>query len=140
MTARYAGNEPAIAALAGLASHASEAASDPAAAGGETHAAGEVVVRHPEGRAFFVHLDAGASAEGALSFGRELCPADRVNCRVMGWLDRPAIPPAYPVPPASRAQLTFSYVREAGGEIVLYDCKHFPGMPRDKCIPPARPG
>jgi spore germination cell wall hydrolase CwlJ-like protein len=144
MTSRYAGDEPAIAALASLASHAPDAASsDAASAGGGTagaHAAGEVVVRHPEGRAYFVRLNAGASAEGALSFGRELCPADRVNCRVMGWLDRPAIPPAYPVPPASRAQLTFSYVREAGGEIVLYDCKHFPGMPRDKCIPPARPG
>jgi hypothetical protein len=56
----------------------------------------------------------------------------------MGWKDRPAIPPGYPVPTASRGQLTFSYVREVGREIVLYDCKHFPETPRDQCIPPAR--
>ena len=142
MAARYSGNEPAIAALADLASHAAEAASSDASAAGDgsagTHAAGDVVVRHPGGRAFFVHLNPGANAEGALSLGRELCPSAEANCRVMGWIDRPAIPPGYPVPPASRAQLTFSYVHEAGGEIVLYDCAHFPGMPREKCIPPAR--
>ncbi|HEY6817070.1 MAG TPA: cell wall hydrolase [Croceibacterium sp.] len=141
MTARYAGAEPAIAAIASLASHAGEAAGSDGqgeedGAGG--NAAGEVVVRHPGGRAFFVRLYAGASAESALAFGRELCPGDQVNCRVMGWIERPAIPAAYPVPQASRAQLTFSYVREAGGEIVLYDCKHFPGTPRDNCIPPVR--
>ena len=141
VTARYAGNEPAIAALAGLASHGPAAAgSDALVAGGGAgaDAAGEVVVRHPGGRAFFVRLDAGASAASALSLGRELCPGDQVNCRVMGWIDRPAIPSGYPVPLASRAQLTFSYVRESGTEIVLYDCKHFPETPRDNCIPPAR--
>ena len=143
MGARYPGNEPAVAELADLASHAPEAASsdasivpgDPDMAGAD---AGEVIVRHPEGRAFFVHLKAGASAGGALSLGRQLCPGDPVNCRVMGWTERPAIPPGYPVPSASRAQLTFSYVREVGREIVLYDCNHFPETPRDKCIPPAR--
>jgi hypothetical protein len=140
MTARYAGEEPAIAALATLASHAPEAAGDeaPGGEGAGGHAAGDVVVRHAGGRAFFVHLAAGASAESALSLGRELCPGDQVNCRVMGWIDRPAIPSAYPVPPGSRARLTFSYVREDGTEIVLYDCKHFPQTPRDNCIPPAR--
>jgi spore germination cell wall hydrolase CwlJ-like protein len=141
MTGRYAGNEPAIAALATLASHATEPADGDAPGEGQgagANAAGEVVVRHPGGRAFFVQLAAGASAESALSLGRELCPGDQPNCRVMGWIDRQAIPPGYPVPPASRAQLTFSYVREAGTEIVLYDCKHFPGTPRDNCIPPAR--
>jgi hypothetical protein len=141
MTGRYAGNEPAIAALANLASHAPEGAGGdgPGEEGGAmAGAAGEVVVRHPGGRAFFVHLNAGASAESAVSFGRQLSPGDQANCRVMGWIDRPAIPAGYPVPPAARAQLTFSYVREAGGEIVLYDCKHFPGIPRDNCIPPAR--
>lgn len=138
MTARYAGNEPAIAALASLASHGAEVAGDAPGAEARAGAAGEVVVRHPGGRAFFVHLDAGASAESALSLGRQLCPGDQVTCRVMGWLDRPAIPAGYPVPSAARAQLTFSYVREAGSEIVLYDCKHFPEIPRDSCIPPAR--
>lgn len=143
MAARYAGNEPAIAALADLPSHAGEAESgDGLAAAGDGRgiagAAGEVVVAHPGGRAFFVRLNAGAGAESALSFGRQLCSGDQANCRVMGWLDRSAVPPAYPVPPASRARLTFSYVREAGREIVLYDCKHFAGTPRDNCIPPAR--
>lgn len=145
MAARYAGGEPAIAALAGLASHAAEAADGDASAAGagalaDAGGAGEVIVRHPQGRAFFVRLEPAASAESALSLGRQLCPGEGVNCRVMGWIDRAAIPAGYPVPPASRAQLTFSYVREAGGEIVLYDCKHFPGTPRDNCIPPARPG
>jgi hypothetical protein len=142
MVAGYSGNEPAIAALADLASHATEVASgDELAApsdGQMANAAGEVIVSHPEGRAFFIRLEAGASAEGALSLGRQLCPNERVNCRVMGWIHRSAIPPGYPVPPASRAQLTFSYVREADREIVLYDCKHFPATPRDSCIPPAR--
>ncbi len=137
MVARYAGNEPAIPALSTLAAHTPDAASGEAPAG-PAGAAGEVVVRHPEGRAFFVHLAAAASADGALSLGRQLCPSEQANCRVMGWLDRTAIPPAYPVPPASRAQLTFSYVREGGSEIVLYDCKHFSGIPRDRCIPPPR--
>ena len=140
MAAPYAGNEPAITALAALASHApdeaaGEASADATASG---NAAGEVVVRHADGRAFFVHLSAGASAEGALSLGRQLCPSDMPNCRVMGWLARSAIPAAYPVPLVAREQLTFSYVREAGGEIVFYDCKHFPDTPRDKCIPPPR--
>ena len=144
MAARYTGAEPAIAALAALPSHAGAATGGdgPASAGDECLAegngAGEVVVGHPQDRAFFVHLAAGASADAALSLGRQLCPSDRVNCSVMGWLDRPAIPSGYPVPPASRAQLTFSYVRQSGGEIVLYDCKHFPETPREKCIPPAR--
>jgi hypothetical protein len=60
-----------------------------------------------------------------------------MNCRVMGWIDRLAISPGYPVPPASRAQLTFSYVRESGAEIVLHDCQHFHDTPRDNCISPA---
>jgi spore germination cell wall hydrolase CwlJ-like protein len=141
MVARYRGNEPTIAVLSDLASHAPEVANSDAPGGEATadaNAAGEVIVRHPKGRAFFVHLKAGASADGALSLGRQLCPSDEENCRVMGWIDRPAIPPSYPVPPASRAQLTFSYVRDVGGEIVFYDCRHFPETPRDKCIPPAR--
>lgn len=142
MTARYAGDESAIAALAGLASHAPEAAGEESLTvgegGGGANAAGEVVVRHPGGRAFFVHLDPAASAASALSLGRQLCPGEQANCRVMGWIDRPAVPPGYPVPPAARAQLSFSYVREAGGEIVFYDCRHFTGTPRDECLPPAR--
>jgi len=143
LVARYVGDEPAVAALADLASHAPEAANSGTAVAPNdgtagANAAGDVIVRHPKGRAFFVHLKARGGADGALALGRQLCASDQVNCRVMGWKDRPAIPPGYPVPPASRAQLTFSYVREASGEIVLYDCRHFPETPKDKCIPPAR--
>ena len=137
----YAGNEPAIAALAGLPSHSASPedaaellAQSELGAAGPGAGPGEVVVRHPDGGAFFVHLST-ASAPAALSLGRDLC-SGAVACRVMGWTDSSAIPPGYPVPSPARAKLTFSYVREAGqDEIVLYDCKHFAQVPQDSCLP-----
>jgi spore germination cell wall hydrolase CwlJ-like protein len=137
----YGGNEPAIAALADLPSHsplpgeeaellaqAELGTAEPAAG------PGEVVVRHPEGGAFFVHLST-ASAPAALSWGRELCSSE-APCRVMGWTDPTAVPAGYPLSSPARAKLTFSYVREGSAdEIVFYDCKHFTQVPQDSCLP-----
>lgn len=137
----YLGNEPAIAALANLPSHSAsaEAVADGVVEGEAGNATlagglGEVIVRHADGKAFFVHLST-ASAPAALSLGRELCGGEG-SCRVMAWTDRSAVPPAYPVPSPARAKLTFSYVQEAGqDEIVFYDCKHFAEVPQDSCLP-----
>lgn len=142
--ARYAGGEPAIAALSSLASHADGVESDLAALGNPAEAgdrpAGRdgIVVAHPGGRAFFVHLGQGASAAEALALGRRICPDSAAHCRLMAWTDRAAIPATFPVPAASRAALTFSYVREAGREIAIYDCERFASVARSQCLPPAR--
>lgn len=138
----YRGGEPAIGVLAALAPHA-EGAADAELLAGEgipqlRHDAGsEVVMRHSNGGAFLIHLGAAASADAALALGRELCGGTGY-CQVQGWLDRGAVPSAYPVPAASRAQLSFSFVRNADkSEIVFYDCRHFTGVPRDRCLPRA---
>ncbi|OYW45808.1 MAG: hypothetical protein B7Z08_00025 [Sphingomonadales bacterium 32-68-7] len=138
----YAGGEPAIGALAGLAAHGAAGSAGELlvadAAPQLRHDGGnEVVMRHPNGGAFLVHLGAAASAEAALALGRELCGGSGY-CQVQAWTDRAAVPAAYPVPAASRTRLSFSYVRDAGGaEIVFYDCRHFTAVPRERCLPRA---
>jgi hypothetical protein len=74
----------------------------------------------------------------AVANARKLCGAT-ATCRVLGWTDATAIPTAFPIPPASRAALQFSYSRDpAGSEIVLYGCDWFKSAARDQCIPKAR--
>jgi spore germination cell wall hydrolase CwlJ-like protein len=149
LVAIYRGNETAIGALSTLPSHTqrtlaaagaapTEEAEGTSQASATLSTVGEVVVRHPEGRAFFVHLNGTASAAAALSLAQELCRAQQRSCRAMGWLERAAVPDDYPVPRAARAKLSFSYVRESGKEIVFYDCKHFATVPQEQCIPLAR--
>lgn len=145
MSVRHEGHEPAIAALSMLGSHSAAgtkatvlaSARDVESMTSSLSGASKVVVAHPGGRAFFVHLAGSQSTGDAVSLARELCPSSAGNCRALAWTERAVIPAAYPVPAPSRARLTFSYVREAGREIVLYDCKHFDGVARERCIPPA---
>lgn len=97
-----------------------------------------VRMRDPSGRANFVTVDPGRGAASAVATARSLCTGEG-TCRVYGWIDGGLVPAALPLPPASRAQLQFSYARDpAGAEIVLYACDSFKGLPREQCIPRAR--
>jgi spore germination cell wall hydrolase CwlJ-like protein len=147
----YRGGEPAIAQLSYLPSHAAAATDDAAMADASAAAApvegpkagdrvgiGVIEVRHPEGGAYLVHLAGSPTQPAALSLGRRLC-GGRGYCRVMGWIDRSAVPKSFPIPPEARARLSFSYVLDAtNAEYVYYDCKRFEGVARDNCLPPAQ--
>ena len=99
---------------------------------------GEVVMRLPNGRANFIVVSPRAGSDVALNTARGLCNAQG-TCRVMGWTDRRQVPASFPLPRAARDSLQFSYSRDpAGGEIVLYNCDSFTGLPREKCIPRGR--
>ena len=147
----YHGAEPGIAQLSYLPSHAAAAietaVSDTPAAllstpveghkVGDKVGIGTVAARRQEGGAYLVHLT-GATEPAALSLGRRLC-GGRGYCRVMGWTDRRAVPPSFPISPAARATLSFSYVLDAtNSEYIYYDCKVFQNIPRDNCLPPAQ--
>lgn len=98
---------------------------------------GTVVMRNTGGKANFILL-AGTATANALAAARAVCDQPG-TCRVLGWSDPLAIPQAFPIPPAARAALQFSYTRDPGGaEIVLYGCGHFSDVPREQCIPRAR--
>lgn len=99
---------------------------------------GEVVMRLPSGRANFILVSPGAGSDVALAAARGLCNGQG-TCRVMGWTDRGQVPASFPLPRMARDSLQFSYTRDpAGGEIVLYNCEKFTGLPREKCIPRGR--
>lgn len=99
---------------------------------------GEVVMRLANGRANFIVVSPGAGSDVALAIARGLCNGQG-TCRVMGWTDRGQVPASFPLPRAARDSLQFSYSRDpAGGEIVLYNCESFTGLPREKCIPRGR--
>ncbi|MFO1255683.1 MAG: cell wall hydrolase [Sphingomonadaceae bacterium] len=99
---------------------------------------GEVVMRLPSGRGNFIVVASGAGMQAALDNARKLCTGEG-TCRVMGWLSRGEIPASFPLPRAARDSLQFSYTRDpAGGEIVLYNCDTFKGLPREQCIPRGR--
>ena len=98
---------------------------------------GTVVMRATAGKANFILL-AGSVTADALAAARAVCNQPG-TCRVLGWTDLAAIPQAFPIPPAARAALQFSYSRDpSGAEIVLYGCGHFTTVPREQCIPRAR--
>ena len=97
-----------------------------------------VVMRDPSGRANFVTVDPGKGTASAIATARGLCNG-KGTCRVYGWTQGGLVPAALPLPPASRAQLQFSYSRDpAGSEIVLYGCREFKGVAAEQCIPRAR--
>lgn len=98
----------------------------------------QVMMRDPSGRANFVIVDPGKGTASAVATARSLCTGEG-TCRVYGWVEGGLVPAALPLPPASRAQLQFSYARDpAGSEIVLYGCDSFKGVAREACIPRAR--
>lgn len=99
---------------------------------------GEVVMRLPSGKANFIVLATGAGPQAALATAKKLCTGEG-TCRVMGWLSRAEVPASFPLPRGARDSLQFSYTRDpAGGEIVLYNCDTFTGLPREQCIPRGR--
>ena len=138
----YRGNEPDVfGAAVAAASVASPITSPDALAAANLVPKGSgasVVMRDPSGRANFVTVDPGKGTASAIATARGLCNGQG-TCRVYGWTQGGLVPAALPLPPASRAQLQFSYSRDpAGGEIVLYGCDSFRGLPREQCIPRAR--
>lgn len=99
---------------------------------------GAVTMRDPTGMANFVVLDPGSDAASALAIARKLC-REGATCRVLGWASRVEIPAAFPLTPASRATLQFSFTRDpSGAEYALYDCRRFVDLPREKCMPRVR--
>lgn len=134
----YHGGERAITQLAYLPAH-SDAAETLAAQVFDSQTMGDtalrdVVVRNDDGGAF-VLLNGASSATLAREIGRSICH-DRPSCKVFGWFDRTVIPRGYPVPASARAQLGFSYFRDANNaEIVLYDCARFGSVTAGGCIP-----
>lgn len=99
---------------------------------------GAVTMRDPTGMANFVVLDPGSKAADALAIARKLC-REGATCRVLGWASRAEIPAAFPLTPASRATLQFSFTRDpSGAEYALYDCRRFTELPREQCMPKAR--
>ena len=146
----YRGREPAFAVLMGAPEPVVEATGT---ALGEADAAaalaglpadtpkvsgGQVVVRAALGKANFVLVRPPAGTQSALLMARQLCNSAG-TCRVMGWSNLVHIPAAFPLPPAARKALQFSYARDPGGaEITLYDCDSFKGVPAEQCIPAAR--
>ncbi len=137
-SAIYRGNEPDPATAFGAMAQTAGAAPTPTAvADAPKIASGTVVMRATGGKANFILL-AGSAAADALAAARAVCNQPG-TCRVLGWTDPAALPQAFPIPPAARAALQFSYTRDPGGaEIVLYGCSHFAGVPREQCIPRAR--
>lgn len=139
LTVGYRGGEPDFAALTGLGDAVTDApgAMPTPVADAPPIESGTVVMRATGGKANFILLSSAITAD-ALAAARAVCNQPG-TCRVLGWTDAAAIPAAFPVPPAARAALQFSYTRDPGGtEIVLYGCTHFAGVPREQCIPRAR--
>jgi len=102
-----------------------------------TISGGAVAMWDHTGKANFVLVEPGTSAAQALALARKLC-GEAATCRVLGWGEQGAIPATFPIPPAARSSLQFSYTRDpAGVEIVLYDCVRFAGLAREQCIPRA---
>jgi spore germination cell wall hydrolase CwlJ-like protein len=99
---------------------------------------GAVTMRDPTGMANFVVLDPGSDAASALAIARKLC-REGATCRVLGWASRSEIPASFPLTPASRARLQFSFTRDpSGAEYALYDCRRFVELPYEKCMPKVR--
>ena len=99
---------------------------------------GQVVMRVASGKANFVVVSGASGPASALGMAQQLCTAAG-TCRVMGWASRSDIPASFPLPERARKSLQFSYSRDPlGGEIVLYNCETFKGLPREQCIPAAR--
>lgn len=93
------------------------------------------VVRRSDGGGYLVGYASVPTAAQALAGARRLCGGNGY-CRVMGWIDRSAMPKSFPVPLASRARLSFSYVLDGQNhEIVFYDCRQFSGIERAACLP-----
>lgn len=108
------------------------------APGAPSISGGTLTMRDATGKANFVTLDAASGPAEALALARRLCVGTS-TCRVLGWADRAQIPATFPIPPAARASLLFSFTRDpAGAEIALYDCQRIAGVGREACIPRAR--
>ncbi|PKB14541.1 spore germination cell wall hydrolase CwlJ-like protein [Novosphingobium kunmingense] len=140
MRIAYRGAEPDMAGLAGGGESpvpASLPSFAPLPPGTPKVAGGEVKVRDASGRGNFLLLSS-SDPEQAVAGARKLC-GTAPTCRVLGWLEATAIPARFPIPPASRAALAFSFSRDpSGAEIVLYDCRSFAGIAPDRCIPRMR--
>lgn len=95
---------------------------------------GAGIIKHPDGGAFLVSFAGKPATAQALATARRLCGGDGY-CRVMGWVDRSAMPKGFPVNPASRAKLSFSYVLDdMNNETVQYDCRLFPSAGSGNCL------
>lgn len=135
----YRGGEPDMTEPAGVAEPEAQPRPEPTVApGAPSISGGTLTMRDPSGKANFVTLALRSGPAEAVALARRLCDGT-TTCRVLGWAERAQIPATFPIPRAARATLLFSYTRDpAGAEIVLYDCEHFAGLARERCIPRAR--
>lgn len=151
LSARYAGNEPALRIFA---------ANDPD--DGSTNETDrlaeprksirEVVSIGPGGRqsgrlsvgqqsadpgAHFLPLSAADTPDALIARARALCPGDGY-CQVYGWTDPALIPDALPLNRDARGQLRFSFLagRSGNGEVIYFDCTVF-DVERNRCLPRA---
>ena len=135
---RYRGGEPAIAAMAArnpLFVDADEAAG--LSSGGSVAEADANAAKSPAPGIAFLTIARTETPLAIIKRARAMCPASGF-CQVYGWTEATAVPTALPLPPASRRALRFSFVpaRSGGGDIVFYDCKTFPTVPKNQCLPP----
>ncbi|WP_296679620.1 cell wall hydrolase [Novosphingobium sp.] len=136
----YRGGEPDLALQQGEATSAEVvpfATFAPLPANTPKISSGQVAARDPSGRGNFL-LIANRDAAQTVANARKLC-GTTPTCKVLGWTEGSAIPATFPLPPASRKALQFSYARDpSGAEITLYGCDWFAAVPRDQCIPRPR--
>ena len=94
-----------------------------------------LVLVHPDGGAYGLLLSSDVKGEALIAVATRLCGAQSF-CHVMGWRDGSAVPAGFPVPPSSRAALTFSYRRDLGRGIeeLRFDCDSLPRSDSTQCL------
>lgn len=139
---RYAGVEPLVAKLKGIApSHGD--APDPIAAG---DAPIDAALIPPEAlpaattvdpNAFLVTLDARLPPGEFAAFATRVC-GDRPYCKLLAWTDRADTPALLPAEPRQMERMAFSYLRDRarGFEKALWNCERFERPDLAQCMKP----
>lgn len=88
---------------------------------------------HPDDGAFGLELN-GNDADALPGVALRLCRTLSF-CTVMGWRDAASVPRGFPISPAARAGLSFSYRRDRsrGIEEIRFDCRVYKRVP-EQCL------
>lgn len=94
-----------------------------------------LVLVHPDGGAYGLLLSSAVNGEALIGVAKRLCGTQRF-CHVMGWSNRAGVPAGFPVPPSSRAALTFSYRRDRASDVeqVRFNCDSLPRDDTAQCL------